>query len=621
MSKKRGADETAHTAPPAADPSSSRPTARSAAWRQLRPVHMDRVAPCNQRCPIGIDIEGYMNLLREGRTTEALDLLLRENPLPAVTGRVCYHPCEGACHRQNFDEAVAIHAVERVMGDMALEQSLLPGVEEPRPERVGVVGSGPAGLACAYHLAVLGYKVTVFEAEAEVGGILRYGIPEYRLPRNVLAREVSRIRQLGVEFRTGVRIGQEIPWAELDAWDAVFLATGVSRSRSLGREYDRIAGVRSGLEFLKEISRGHRPEIGRRVIVVGGGATAIDCARTALRLGAEVTVLYRRTRQEMPANPEEVEEALADGVRFEFLAVPAAARTEEVFSESYVMDAIRAMYGAGEALEPDVRLRGIDCLRVRLGEPDASGRRRPEPVVGSQFQMPADTLLMALGAEPELEIIPPEIRRVASTVQVDGLGGTTRVAFFAGGDLTDEPHTVAWAIGSGKRAALGIDRHLQRNAQRKRRAAAPEPPTAAETEEYRLGEEGNVSATRWRGDDPVQRVGDSHSVVAFENLNLNHFETEPRHADPRIEPAARKGNFTEVNVGLSPEEALAEAGRCFNCGVCNGCETCLIFCADVAIHRRADGSGFTVDYEFCKGCGTCAAECPRGAITMTEEPS
>ena len=272
---------------------------RTGSWKYIRPVYHDRVAPCNERCPVGIDIEGYMNLLREDRIDEAVDLLLRENPIPAVTGRVCDHPCEQACNRAGLDGAVAVHAVERMLGDRALERPYTPAPLKQR-EQVGVVGSGPAGIGCAYHLARLGYEVTVFEAAREPGGMLRLGIPEYRLPRAILDRQIERLRELGIKFVCDVRLGQDLQWNVLSWFDAVFMAPGAHLPRQLGIPGEDHARVRQGLDFLADVNDGQRPGIGRHVLVIGGGNTAMDCARTARRLGAAATVMYRRRRAEMP---------------------------------------------------------------------------------------------------------------------------------------------------------------------------------------------------------------------------------------------------------------------------------------------------------------------------------
>ena len=598
-----------HGVPPMPVSTTSTRVNRTGSWKYIRPVYRDKVAPCNQGCPVGIDIEGYMNLLRESRFEEARDLLLRENPMPAVTGRVCHHPCEAACNRRRFDTAVAIHAVERAMGDWALEHPVADGTIARRRESVGVVGAGPAGLACAYHLARLGFPVTVYEAEPEPGGMLRYGIPAYRLPRAVLAGEIQRIRSLGVEIRCGVRLGKGLPWSELDRHDAVFLATGAHRSRPLGLEGDHVPGVVPGLAFLRAVNGGVRPRLGRRVVVVGGGNTAVDCARTALRLGAEVTVLYRRTREEMPALADEVDEALGEGVRFRFLAAPAALRMAEHADDEPAIEAIEAMFDAPGERHP--RLAGLECVPMRLGEPDASGRRRPVPADGERFVIPADSVLIAIGEEADPGDAPFGLAADDGIVRVDAFNATSHATVFAGGDLASRSRTVADALGAGKRAAIGIDRFF-----RSRAGGANGRP---DEKALRIGASGILSITRWRGDDPVARTGEINEVVRWEEMNPAHFGHRPRHDDHHLAPERARRSFGESNLGLSRIQAMADARRCLNCGVCNACELCLIFCPDLAISRRADAPGFVIDYDHCKGCGVCAAECPRGAITMTRE--
>lgn len=558
---------------------------KTGSWKYIRPIYQDRVAPCNEACPVGIDVEGYLNLLREDRVEEACELLVRENPMPAITGRVCHHPCETTCNRRQFDEAVAVHAIERVLGDRVLELPVKP------PARtscawVGVVGSGPAGLACAYHAARLGYAVTVFEAAQEPGGMLRAGIPEYRLPRAVLDQQVAWLRAHGITIECGTRVGTDVPWwSLLGAFDAVFLAFGAQQSKALGVPGEKLAGVESGLDFLRKVNGGARSSLGQRAVIVGGGNTAMDCARTALRLGAEATVLYRRTRAEMPAIPDEVEEAEREGVRFVFLAAP-----------------IRLLSSNG-------RVQAIECQRMELGPPDATGRRAPVPVEGARFTVPADTVLSAIGESVDLESLPGEIARIPSGLLTGEYGETARAAVFAGGDMVQQPRTVADALGAGKRAAIGIDQYL--------RLITGRPLEGPATAELRYGRRGNLSMARWRGDDPVTRTAPVNEVVSYEDLNTRHFVHAPRRDDGRLDtPESRRG-FAQVNLGLSGDAALDEARRCLNCGVCNRCDLCLVFCPDAAI-SHVDG-GYAIALEYCKGCGVCAEECPRGAIVMTRE--
>jgi NADPH-dependent glutamate synthase beta subunit-like oxidoreductase/Pyruvate/2-oxoacid:ferredoxin oxidoreductase delta subunit len=609
---KPGLADRVHGAPAVAVSDTSTRVNPTGSWKYIRPLFRDRVAPCNQGCPVGIDIEGYMNLAREGRIDEAIDLLLLENPLPSTTGRVCYHPCETACNRKSFDHAVSIHAVERALGDRALERPLPAPAPHTRHERVAIIGAGPAGLSCAWQLARLGYAVTVFEAEAEPGGILRYGIPEYRLPKDVLAREIDRIRALGVEFRFGARVGREITFGEVEHHDAVFVASGVHRSRRLGVEGEELPGVRAGLEFLAQVNRGERPVLGRRVLVVGGGNTAMDCARSAVRLGAAVTVLYRRGRAEMPANAEEVEAALCEGVTFEFLAAPDAILSDARRAEVGSIEGVEASFGEFHDPSSGPHVTGVRCRRMALGDPDASGRRRPEPVPDSEFTLAADTVLTALGEEADLGFLPEGLVKNGG-VPAGVMGGTRRAHVFVGGDLLVTPHTIAYAIGSGKRAAIGIDHTLRSLAGDEVDAVG-----ALDVGSLRFGPEGNVSATRWHRDDPVRRADPVNEVIGLEDLNTAQFEHRPWHHD-RFLPAERtRRTFGEANHGLPFDAALGEAQRCFNCAVCNGCEVCLIFCPDAAISRAPDGR-LVIDDAHCKGCGICAEECPRGAITMTRE--
>lgn len=584
MSERPGAPRPARGIPPVAVSTTTTRDNPTGSWRYIRPLQRDLVAPCNAGCPVGIDVEGYLNLLREGEVEAARELLVRENPMPAVTGRVCDHPCESVCNRRHVDEAVSVHAVERWLGDRVLEDPLPPPREDAGDGSVAVVGSGPAGLAAAYHLARLGHAVTIYESEPEPGGMLRLGIPEYRLPRAVLDRSIDRILAEGIELRCGVRVGEEVGWDEVAGHDAVFVATGAHESRAAGFQGEEHPSVRPGLEFLKEVNAGARPEPGERVVVVGGGNTAMDCARTALRLGADdVLVLYRRSRREMPAIEDEVLDAEREGVRFRFLAAPAAIRAE------------------------GGRLLGVECTPMRLGRPDASGRRRPVPSGEKPVFVKADTVLTAIGESVEAGFLPGGARVEGGVVPSDWLGATREPGVFVGGDLADQPRTVAHALGAGKRAALAIHRYLRGKG------------AVDEVAGLRYGESGNVSMTRWRDDDPIPRASPVNRVVPWEEMNPAHFRSLPRNPDRHVDADACRLFFGEVNLGLPGARGLDEARRCLNCGVCNGCELCLIFCPDAAVIRDGGPHGLAIDLEYCKGCGLCVAECPRGAMAMVEE--
>ncbi len=335
-------------------------------WGSGKPYYLEKTSPCRQACPAGIDMARALAAAALGRFDEALRIVRQDNPLPGVCGRVCYHPCEKECNRQDFDEAVNIRGFERYLSDhgrVDLEREVPP---EMKKERVAIVGSGPAGLSAAWQLVRQGYPVTIYEALPEPGGMLRYGIPEYRLPKEVLRREIGFIRQRGVEIQTGVRVGREISLKEIRTKSqALFIAAGVPGSRRLGIEGEGLPGVMEGIAFLRRINGGASLEVGRRVAIIGGGNTAMDCARTARRLGGEeVTVVYRRSRAEMPALAEEVASLEPEGIRL----LPQAAPK-------------RLLAEGG-------RLSSLECLKMDWGAPDDHGRPRPVPIAGSEFILP-----------------------------------------------------------------------------------------------------------------------------------------------------------------------------------------------------------------------------------------
>lgn len=549
---------------------------KTGTWRYLRPVYRNRTSPCNHACPAGEDIVQYLRWVNEGQYERALQRILEENPFPGVCGRVCPHPCESECNRAEWGGAIAIHAMERFLSDLH-EGRELPALRpiDRSGARVAVVGSGPAGLSCAYQLARCGYPVTVFEALSEPGGMMRVGIPSYRLPRRVLDREIAAIEALGVEIRTGYRLGDNLGWQDLKSYQAVLLAVGQHRSRRMNVPGEDLPGVMPGLTFLRQVNLGQCVEVGPRVAVIGGGNTAMDAARSALRLGArQVTILYRRSRNEMPAIREEIEETEGEGIQIEYLTAPI------------------------EILKANDRVSGLRCVRMKLGAPDERGRRRPEPVAGSEYVVNMDTVITALGQEAELSGL--DVRTEKGLVAVDSAGATSRQRVFAAGDAATGFGTVAYAIGSGKRAAVAIDHHLDGRLSPFTKVSSVHqlPPL---TEHVRVAP---------RETDPT--------VVRFQDLNLAYFEEEPRTPQLQRDARERVRDFAEVNLGFGEAEAQREAERCFSCGTCNGCDTCWLFCPDVAISRQ-DHTDYWVDYDYCKGCGVCAEECPRRAIAIEEE--
>ena len=556
---------------------------KTGSWRYLRPVYHDKTAPCVEGCPAGEDVEGYMYLVGQGKFDEAWELIMKENPFPAVCGRVCYHPCEMSCNRGEYDEALSINAIERVIGDHGLDMDVEKlRVRQKNSHKIAVVGSGPSGLSCAYHLARLGYNVTVFESHSEPGGVLRVGIPEYRLPKDILNKEIARIEKLGVVIETNTAVGKDIRWDELLTYDAIYLASGVHKNRKLRVPGEDLTGVLSGLEFLQEVNNGKEVTLGERVAIIGGGNTAMDAARTALRLGAKPTIYYRRTRAEMPAIREEIEETEHEGIDMIFLVSPS-----KIFGENG-------------------KVRAIEFTRMELGEPDESGRRRPVPITGSEFQIPIDNVITAIGEQGDFSYLPEELQPNDGTIPINRTGQTAIPKVFAGGDIVPQPHTVVHAIGAGKRAAMAIDTFLNN---KNLEELLPE---------IQIGYKGSLSFRRYVHDLPRDPV-DNREVVHIEHVNLDHFEHVERNPVPELGVSRRVTNFQEVRIGFSKEAAVEEAKRCFNCGVCNMCDNCLIYCPETAIKRREDGYRYVIDYDYCKGCGVCVQECPRFAMTLEPE--
>lgn len=543
-------------------------------WRVIRPVIKRKTPSCSEGCPAGVDIRGFISLMKQGLFEEACRLYVEENPFPAICGRVCFHPCETACNRKDFDEAVAINALERFIADFDAPFERYHSTNEGR---VAIVGSGPSGMSCAYFLSRLGHRVTVFEGEKSVGGLLQIGIPPYRLPKEVIDHEVEKLCAMGIEFKTDCRIDKG-RWESLEEFKAVFLGYGASQGLPLKLSSHNDGKVISGLDFLRTAHLKERIVSGQRVAIIGGGNTALDAARVALRLGALPTIIYRRSRNEMPAFPTEIEDALEEGVEIIYLASPVKIEMRG-FSQQ------------------------IECVRNYLDEKGPEGRSQPIPIKGSNFIFEADTVISATGETADLSILPPDVRVSSGSVLVDKMGSTSRSGIFAGGDLIDQPRSVVHAIGSGKRAAIAIDHYLKGQSENECLDA------------LRIGEKGGLSFRAYR---EGKLDKGNKQVVRFEDLNLSYFTSRERSERDRI-PKAVRDDFQEIYRSLNIEQALSEAQRCFSCGMCYSCDNCYLFCPDGSVTKQGDGTLNVIDYEYCKGCGICENECPVGVIEMEKE--
>ena len=553
---------------------------KTGAWRAQRPFYEDKTPPCRAACPAGNDIVAFIQKITQGDFEKAWELIKGENPFPGICGRVCFHPCESKCNRGRFDEPIAIHALERFVSDFSSNlNKKVEKIPAKRREKIAIIGSGPAGMSCAYHLAKLHYDVTVFESSSSTGGMLRTGIPSYRLPKDVLDREIANIEALGVTIRTGISFGEDLKLVGFKDHQAIFIATGAHRSRGLRVPGEKEKGVLSGLDLLRKINLGKKLKLGDKIAIIGGGNTAIDVARSVLRMGKKATLLYRRSKEEMPAFEEEIREAIEEGVKIRYLVNP-----------------IRIQ-------QKDDRKR-LECLRMDLGEKDESGRRRPIPIPNSNFFFEADNVIIAAGEEIEVAFLPKGMEKREGIVLTQKDGSTGIKGIFAGGDLTSIQRTVAHAIGSGKKAALAMDCYLKGN------------DSEEAIRQILIGEGPSLSIFRYLH--PGERPMNPH-VVTFEELNMDYFEPSTRRRESKSPAKKRIKGFGEVTASFTESGALEEGERCFSCGTCNECENCYVFCPDASVIKKEEIFSHQVDYDFCKGCGICFSECPRGAISLKEE--
>ena len=527
----------------------------------LRPVYVAKNPPCAGSCPSGADIRSWLTTIAQaqayGRTNEeayriAWEKITERNPFPAVCGRVCPHPCEDACNRRQKDGAVAINALEQFVGDFGLAQGLeLKKLSaEPKTERIAVIGAGPAGLSCAYQLARLNYPVTVFEGFSEPGGMLRYGIPKYRLPREVLDGEIARILRLGVELKCNAMVGHDITLDQLrQDYKAIFVGIGAHSGIRLRIPGEDAPNVFTGTEFLNRVNSGEKVNVGGKVLVIGGGDTAIDSARVSRRLGADVTILYRRTRSEMPAIKPEVDGALEEGVDIQYLTAPVA------------------------ILQKDGVAVGVRSIRMDLGAPDSSGRPRPVPRPGSEFEVEATTIIAAISQEPRSDGL--NLGSNGPWVPAEGAQVPGLVGVFAGGDGV-ELGLVTIAIAQGRFAAEAID--------------------------------------AWIRGKPVTRPVPTPCIPP-EKVKLDWYKPADRHERGHVPPEDRSAD-TEIQLGLPEPEAFGEAARCMSCGMCMDCETCWMYCTNNCFVKLPKGEHYKVKMELCNGCKKCAEACPCGFIEL-----
>ena len=555
-------------------------------FRFYRPVYRDKTPPCNHACPTGEQIQKYLDHVKHDRYLDGYLTIMEDNPMPSVTGRVCYHPCETACNRAAHDEPIGIRGVERFLGDFGLKLADNPVKRDLPPlngKTVAIVGSGPGGLGCAYHLRRKGYASVIFEALDQPGGMLRAGIPAWHLPGEILDAEIAKLLDLGgIEIRCGVRVGAADGELTLDElarrYDAVFLALGQDVGRRLDAEGARARGVIGALEFLRETGLGRPVKTGKNVLVIGGGNTASDAARSAIRLGgggvwgghppeastqpgttAQATIVSLEAEDELLIVPEDLAQAREEGVRFR-------SRT-----------ALVRVLADGEG-----NVRGAVLGQAALHR-DEHGAVTARLTEGTEYEVPCDTILVAIGQVQVLDWLPADCTE-RGLVKADEYGRIPHPsgAVFAGGDVMRGPSMVVDALGDGKRAARDIDRVL--------------------------------SAEPLRPEDPVE-------VMPYEKLNTAYFRHAPRTEAPLAPAAARRtSQVTEVTLAYNREQALAEADRCMSCGVCNGCDNCYLVCPDVSVMRDARQNGhYSIRTHYCKGCLVCVQECPTGCLERVPE--
>ncbi|MGD9181314.1 MAG: FAD-dependent oxidoreductase [Desulfobacterales bacterium] len=571
-------------------PHSSASTAlnKTGSWRYVRPLYDEKTSPCSAACPAGEDIACIEMLVSQNLITEAWETILEENPFPAVCGRVCFHKCEGACNRGQMDDPVAIHHLERFVGDAAISSKEISRIKTlpDNGKKVAIAGSGPAGLGAAYFLARLGYGCEVFETKSDPGGILRWGIPIYRLPQEVLEKEINRIEKLGVTIHCRTPITSEMLETFQTQYDAVFIACGYGRAIDL-----QIEGAQkaiNGLQFLHKVRARHEVSVNAKstAAVIGGGNTAIDVARTLVRLGVNPIIVYRRRRQDMPAFDPELQMALNEGVKLRELLTPI--KIKDAGSD-----------WAGQQTPYVVTLQ-----KMKVSATEIEGRARVVPNGDKTETLQIDHIFTAIGAEPAdpWHNVATGKHPSLSLSHCELVNSDVPIAY--GGDLTNRVKSVADAIASGKQAAIALDTYFKSGWDAVNEAV----------KRCQVGTGPIVSMAMYLNKERKDR---NPHIVSYSEINTHYFKSAPRTIAPALSPLDRSQSFLPVEYTLSKEAALEESRRCFNCGVCNACDYCRLYCPDISV--IVENARRSIDLNYCKGCGLCVTECPRNAMALKEE--
>ena len=559
---------------------------QTGSWRFFHPRFDEKTAPCSAACPLGQDIARIEMLTSRGLLKDAWQTILNENPFPAICGRVCFHPCESACNRADMDDPIAIHHLERFLGDTAIFDGSQAefNIKPAKGKKVAIAGAGPAGLAAAFFLTRLGYGCDMFEARSEPGGLLRWGIPTYRLPRDILDKEIRRVKDLGVTIYCEMPVTENLLEKIRREYKALFVACGYERSISLKIQGGELA--RDGLEFLRNPCPAKKPSSGGTAAIVGGGNTAIDVARSLVRRGVSALIVYRRRLEDMPAFEPEKAMAAKEGVKIMELVAP-----------------IRIQKNVGDPSSsfPDYRL---TLQRMKVGKEEIAGRASVVPDGEKTETIAVQDVFVAIGAKAEpiwhfLKAEAPnslDLRHCRLTEQ--------EIPIVFGGDLTIPDKSVSDAIASGKQAALALDAYFKKGLD------AVELRLAA----CRVGAGPAISMDTYLGGDRKYR---NEHIVDPDEIVRDYFQSAPRVIPSALDAHFSIRSFDEISATYAKHSAKREAARCFNCGICNACDFCRLYCPEMAVMVEKAERRINLDY--CKGCGVCATECPRNAMALEEE--